>query len=130
MELHAPVIDAVAHEVDVPAELLHAVISVESAYAVDAVSAKGAKGLMQLMPATARRFGVVDPLEPRSNVRGGALYLKWLIQRFNGDMELVLAAYNAGEEAVIRAGYRVPQISETLSYVPRVLARLQTARAS
>lgn len=117
----------VAREVDLPVGLLHAVISVESGYIANAVSPKGAKGLMQLMPATARRFGVADPFEPRDNVRAGARYLKWLLQRFEGDLELALAAYNAGEDAVVRAGYRVPAFAETLQYVPRVLARMQTA---
>jgi soluble lytic murein transglycosylase-like protein len=117
----------VAREVAVPAPLLHAVIATESGYDVRAVSPKGAQGLMQLMPATAQRFGVADPFDPRDNVRGGALYLKWLLELFGGDLELALAAYNAGENAVIRAGYRVPPYDETQRYVPRVLTRLQRA---
>jgi soluble lytic murein transglycosylase-like protein len=80
---------------------------------------------MQLTPATAQRFGVGDPFDPSDNVRGGALYLKWLLQLFGGDLALALAAYNAGEHAVIRAGYRIPPFPETQRYVPRVLARLQ-----
>jgi len=76
------------------------------------------------MPATARRFGVVDPFDPRDNVRGGALYLKWLLDLFSGDVPLAIAGYNAGEQAVIRAGYRIPPYAETQRYVPRVLAGL------
>lgn len=119
------IIDAVAQETAVPARLLHAIIAVESAFDVRAVSHKGAQGLMQLMPATARRFGVVDPFDPRQNVAGGAAYLKWLLQRFDGNLALALAAYNAGEAAVVRAGYRIPPFEETRAYVPRVLARLR-----
>lgn len=119
------IVREIAQEVDVPARLLHAVIAVESAYLPNAVSPKGAQGLMQLMPATAQRFGVADPFDPRDNVRGGARYLKWLLERFEGDLSLAIAGYNAGEEAVIRAGYRIPSYAETRRYVPRVMARLQ-----
>jgi soluble lytic murein transglycosylase-like protein len=107
--------------------LLHAVIAVESDYDAKAVSPKGAQGLMQLMPATAQRFGVANPFDPRENVRGGALYLKWLLDLFGGDLQLAIAGYNAGEQAVIRAGYRVPPYAETQKYVPRVMSRLQRA---
>jgi hypothetical protein len=119
------IVSDVAHEVNVPAHLLHAVIAVESGYDALAVSPKGAQGLMQLMPATAQRFGVADPFDPRDNVRGGALYLKWLLDLFGGDLQLAVAAYNAGENAVIRAGYRIPPYAETQRFVPRVMARLQ-----
>jgi soluble lytic murein transglycosylase-like protein len=125
-ERFSALLNDVAHEEDLPVDLLHAVIAVESAYDAAAVSAKGAQGLMQLMPATARRFGVLDPLDPRENVRGGARYLKWLLERFGGDLQLALAGYNAGEDAVVRAGYRVPPYAETQRYVPRVLSRLQS----
>jgi soluble lytic murein transglycosylase-like protein len=118
----------VADEVQIPAHLLHAVIAVESAYDAKAVSPKGAQGLMQLMPATARRFGVLDSFDPRQNVLGGALYLKWLLDLFGGDLQLAVAAYNAGEQAVIKAGYRIPNLAETQRYVPRVLARLPAVR--
>jgi soluble lytic murein transglycosylase-like protein len=118
------IVDDVAREMEVPVHLLHAVISVESGYNAKAVSPKGAQGLMQLMPETARRFGVADPFDPFENVRGGALYLKWLLDVFRGDMSLALAGYNAGEQAVIRAGYRIPPYAETQRYVPRVMARL------
>ena len=117
----------VAEEIDVSPHLLHAVIAVESAYNVRAVSPKGAQGLMQLMPATAQRFGVMDPFDPHDNVRGGARYLKALLAQFNGDLKLTLAAYNAGESAVVRHGNRVPPFAETQQYVPKVLARMQRA---
>lgn len=119
------IVKDVAYELNMPAHLLHAVIAVESGYEVQAVSRKGAQGLMQLMPATARRFGVANPFDPRDNVRGGALYLKWLLNLFEGDLPLAIAGYNAGEAAVIRAGYSIPPYAETQRYVPRVLARLQ-----
>jgi soluble lytic murein transglycosylase-like protein len=120
----------VAQEIDVSPQLLHAVISVESAYDPRAVSPKGAKGLMQLMPATAQRFGVRDPFDPHENVRGGARYLKALLAQFDGDLQLTLAAYNAGEYAVIRHGNRVPPFAETQKYVPKVIARMQRADRS
>ena len=119
------IVSDVARELEVPVHLLHAVISVESGYDAKAVSRKGAQGLMQLMPETARRFGVADPFDPRENVHGGALYLKWLLDVFRGDLSLALAGYNAGEQAVIRAGYRIPPYAETQRYVPRVMERVQ-----
>lgn len=118
-------IQRVARETDLSPQLLHAVIAVESGYDVLATSDKGALGLMQLMPQTARRFGVADPLDPAQNVAGGAAYLKFLLGLFNNDVSLALAAYNAGEGAVIKAGYRIPPYAETRAYVPRVLARLR-----
>jgi soluble lytic murein transglycosylase-like protein len=78
-------------------------------------------GLMQLMPATATRFGASNPYDPRDNVHAGARYLKFLIDRFGQDVRLALAAYNAGEEAVNRNGGRIPPYAETMAYVPRVL---------
>lgn len=121
----ADLIQRVARETDLSPQLLHAVIAVESGYDVRAASDKGALGLMQLMPQTAKRFGVADPLDPAQNVAGGAAYLKFLLGRFNNDVSLALAAYNAGEGAVIKAGYRIPPYAETRAYVPRVLARLR-----
>lgn len=120
-ETLAGLIRAVAHEQDLPSRLLHAVVAVESGFDARAVSPKGAMGLMQLMPNTARRFRVNDPFDPRQNLEGGATYLKWLLGRFGGDVQLALAAYNAGENAVVRAGYRIPPYDETRAYVPRVL---------
>jgi len=80
---------------------------------------------MQLMPKTALRFGVRDALDPLQNLRGGALYLKWLLDYFDGDLKLALAGYNAGENEVVRAGYQIPANKETRSYVPKVLAKLK-----
>jgi len=120
----APMIEMVAQETSISPHLLHAVISVESGYDANAVSRKGAQGLMQLMPQTAQRFGVHNALDPADNVRGGARYLKWLLDYFNGDLRLVLAAYNAGEIEVVKAGYRIPPFKETRDYVPKVLARI------
>jgi len=114
-------IEEVAREVAMSPQLLHAVIEVESGYQANARSPKGAQGLMQLMPATAERFGVRNAFDPRQNIRGGALYLKWLLEYFRGDLRLALAAYNAGEAAVVKAGYRIPPIAETRDYVPKVL---------
>jgi soluble lytic murein transglycosylase-like protein len=105
--------------------LLHAVIKVESSYNPRAVSKKGAQGMMQLMPQTSRRLGVVDPFSPRDNIMGGARYLRELLDLFNGRVELALAAYNAGELAVIRSGYKLPPYPETQSYVPRVLQQFR-----
>ncbi len=102
-------------------ELLRAVISVESAFNPRAVSRTGARGLMQLMPQTAKRFGVRDSFDPRQNIHGGARYLRVLVDRFANNLELVVAAYNAGENAVERYGRTIPPYRETRQYVPRVL---------
>lgn len=108
--------------------LVLAVISVESAGRADAVSSAGAQGLMQLMPATARRFGVQDSFQPAQNISGGVKYLNWLMEEFGNDPILVLAGYNAGEGAVRKHG-GVPPYAETRDYVPKVLAAFQIARA-
>jgi soluble lytic murein transglycosylase-like protein len=125
LERFKPMIRQVAQETSMSPQLLHAVIAVESGYDAKAISRKGAQGLMQLMPQTAQRFGVRDALDPLQNVRGGAMYLKWLLDYFNGDLKLALAGYNAGEHEVVRAGYRIPQNRETRDYVPKVLAQLK-----
>ncbi|MEN9659907.1 MAG: hypothetical protein RL571_3372 [Pseudomonadota bacterium] len=119
-----PIIDAIAQEEGVDPRLLHAVIKVESQYDPEARSAKGALGLMQLIPATASRFGASDALDPRANVRAGARYLKWLNNVFLADLSLVLAAYNAGEGAVRKYGNAIPPYPETQAYVRKVLSFL------
>src|SRR5271156_6565647 len=101
--------------------LLRAVIVVESGFNSRAVSKRGAVGLMQLMPATANRFGASNLYDPQQNIRAGALYLKFLMDRFGHNVRLALAAYNAGEQAVDRNGGQIPPFSETMAYVPRVL---------
>jgi soluble lytic murein transglycosylase-like protein len=101
--------------------LLHAVITAESWYDPDAVSSAGAVGLMQLMPATAERYGVRDRTDPVSNIDGGSRYLRDLLAMFKNDLKLAVAAYNAGENAVIRNGHQIPPYAETQDYVRKVL---------
>lgn len=105
----------------VEAEFLHAVIEIESGYNPKAVSPKGALGLMQLMPTTARRYGVSNPLDIAQNLRGGAHLLRDLLDQFSDDKELALAAYNAGAGAVLAHGRRIPPYAETSRYVPAVM---------
>jgi hypothetical protein len=107
--------------------LILALISVESGGRPAAVSPKGATGLMQLIPATAARFGVADAADPAENIAGGVAYLDWLMNEFDGDPVLALAGYNAGEGAVRRHG-GVPPYAETRAYVPKVLAAWNVAR--
>ena len=106
--------------------LVLAVIAVESSGRADAVSHAGAAGLMQLMPATAERFGVIDRLTADDNIKGGVKYLDWLMREFDNDPILVLAGYNAGEGAV-KSHQGVPPYAETRDYVPKVLAAFQVA---
>ncbi|MEZ5777849.1 MAG: lytic transglycosylase domain-containing protein [Paracoccaceae bacterium] len=112
---------------DVSPALVLAVIGIESAGRVDAVSSAGAIGLMQLIPATAERFGVADSANATDNIKGGVAYLDWLMKEFNGDPLMVIAAYNAGENAVKSNG-GVPPFAETRAYVPKVLAAWAVAR--
>jgi soluble lytic murein transglycosylase-like protein len=109
--------------------LVRAVIVVESGFNPHAVSKKGAVGLMQLRPETARRYGVTDIYDPEQNVRAGARYLSDLIARFGSNVELALAAYNAGEKAVERYGRHIPPFPETLNYVPSVLRVYQKLKS-
>jgi soluble lytic murein transglycosylase-like protein len=122
------IIEKAATAASVEPNLLRAVIVVESGFNSRAVSKRGAMGLMQLMPATATRFGVSNPYDPLQNVHAGARYLKFLIDRFGQDVRLALAAYNAGEDAVDRNGGQIPPFSETMAYVPRVLKIYQMLR--
>ncbi len=119
------IIEAEAKSAGVEPNLLRAVIVVESGFNSRAVSKRGAVGLMQLMPATATRFGVSNRYDPRQNVRGGALYLGFLMNRFRQNVRLALAAFNAGEDAVDRNSGQIPPFIETLEYVPRVLGIYQ-----
>ncbi len=122
---YAPLIRNAAAKHQVPIELISGVILQESGGNPKSVSPAGAKGLMQLMPATAKRFGVHNALNPAQNIEGGTKYLRWLLDRFNGNVELTLAAYNAGEQNVEKYGNRVPPFAETQAYVPNVLGYAQ-----
>lgn len=125
---YADDIAAAAIQAGLDPALVHALIAVESAYRADAVSEKGARGLMQVMPDTARRFGVADAGEPRPNLLAGTRYLRYLLDRFDQCLELALAAYNAGEGAVARYADNIPPYPETRRYVPAVLSRLKQSR--
>jgi len=116
-------IDEIARKHDLPPQLVHSVIRVESNYNPYAVSSKGALGLMQLVPGTARRFGVANVFNPAQNIEGGARYLRYLLDLYKGDYRLALAAYNAGEGAVARHG-GVPPYPETVNYLQQVRRRL------
>ena len=118
---YSSIIDAASKTHGVDGALVHAVITAESGYNAAAVSKAGARGLMQLMPDTAARYGVRNIHDPRENINGGVRYLRDLIAMFNGNIELAVAAYNAGENAVIRHGNRIPPYAETVHYVPKVL---------
>jgi soluble lytic murein transglycosylase-like protein len=118
------VINAYAQVYGLRPQLLHAVIRTESAYNQEAVSRAGAEGLMQLMPDTAARYGVKDSFNPVENVRGGAAYLRDLLDMFGQNLQLALAGYNAGENAVIRNGNQIPPYAETQNYVRQVLQHL------
>jgi soluble lytic murein transglycosylase-like protein len=119
-----PLIDSAAQGNQVQSKLLRGVIEQESGKRPCAVSSKGAKGLMQLMPATAEQFHVDDPFDARQNVEAGAKYLKELLDRYKGDVELALAAYNAGPAAVDQAG-GIPDIKETQEYVEGILKKIK-----
>jgi hypothetical protein len=122
-------VQAAAREHGVDAALIHAVITAESGYNALARSPKGARGLMQLIPETAARYGVTNLLDPRENIQAGTRYLKDLIAMFGNDLRLALAAYNAGEGAVMRYG-AIPPYRETREYVPKVLAYYKRYRES
>lgn len=115
-----------ARHFDIDAILVSAVIQAESSYNPRIVSHKGARGLMQLMPATARRFGVTDSFDPEENVFGGTRYLKWLLKTFDGNADLAVAAYNAGEGNVWKYD-GVPPFRETVNYVQRIARHVRTA---
>jgi len=119
-------VDQIAAQQSLPPELVHSVIRAESNYDPNALSRKGARGLMQLEPETARRFGV-DASNPVENLKGGTKYLKYLLERYHGDYSLALAAYNAGEQSVARYG-GVPPFPETQKYVAQVTERISRAQ--
>ena len=108
--------------------LLYSIMHQESSFKSHAVSPKGARGLMQLMPFTALRYGVTNIFDPKQNIEGGARYLRFLLDHFDGDVNLALAGYNAGEGAVEKYGWRVPPYSETQEYVRRISQRYSLLR--
>jgi soluble lytic murein transglycosylase-like protein len=116
-----PIIIEAAQGYRLPIPLVRAIIKVESNFAPQAVSPKGAMGLMQLMPGTAAFLGVQDPFCPRENILGGCRYFRLLLDSFNNSLPLALAAYNAGYQRVVEAGFRIPAIRETQEFVTRVL---------
>lgn len=121
-----PIIVAAAKKFDVDAALVSAVIKAESDYNPRTVSHKGARGLMQLMPATARRFGVSDSFDPVANIHAGTRYLRWLLNKFEGNADLAVAAYNAGEGNVWKYN-GVPPFRETVQYIKRVAGHVRKA---
>jgi soluble lytic murein transglycosylase-like protein len=127
---YSPWIQAAATRYRLPEALLHAVIQVESNYNPNAVSPKGATGLMQLMPGTGKQYGVTELTDPQSNIEGGAKYLRFLLDLFNQDLSLALAGYNAGENAVKRYNNTIPPYAETQDYVKKVTQLYQQNLAS
>ena len=127
--VYAPHIEQAAAEAGVEAALVHAVITAESGYNPAAVSRVGAQGLMQLMPETAKRYAVKNAFDPKQNIRGGTRYLRDLLAMFDNNLELAVAAYNAGENAVIRYGNKIPPYRETQAYVPKVMRLYNKYRA-
>ncbi len=115
------IIEKVAQKYDLPPKLIHSIIKAESNYNPYAVSSKGAAGLMQLMPATAEQYGVKDRFDPIENIEGGSKYLKDLIKIYDQNLELILAAYNAGQEA-IKKYEGIPPYPETINYIKKVKA--------
>lgn len=122
---YASQIQAAATANNIDAALIRAVITVESGYNPSAVSRAGAVGLMQLMPETAKRYNVADRRDPEQNIHGGAEYLRDLLRMFNYNLRLAIAAYNAGEQAVMKYGNRIPPYRETVAYVPKVMKYYQ-----
>ena len=127
-EIYSPEIKRAASFYQLDEALLHAVIAVESGYDSNVVSNKGAVGLMQLMPATASRYKVKNAFDPAQNIQGGAQYLSKLLVQFDNDIQLALAAYNAGENNVRKYGGHIPPFPETLAYVPKVMDLYQKYR--
>lgn len=129
-KLYTTTINYYADRYRLPKHLLHAVIAVESAYDPYAISKAGAVGLMQLMPETAKRYGVRNRRNPSDNLSGGSRYLKDLLKMFDNNLPLALAAYNAGENAVKKNGNKIPPYRETRRYVEKVIKYFKEYRAS
>jgi len=123
-------IDQTSRRYQIPAQLIYAVIQHESRFRPRAISPEGAGGLMQLMPATARRFNVRNVFDAEQNVEAGVRYLRYLLDLFNEDLELALAGYNAGEATVMKYGYRVPPFSVTRRYVRSVLSLYEAVKGA
>jgi hypothetical protein len=126
----SPLIAQVAKDHSLDVSLLHAIITVESGYNPQARSPAGAIGLMQLMPGTAQKYGVRNIWDPLENLQGGARYLQFLFGMFPNSLDLVLAAYNAGEGAVMQAGMKIPPYAETRAYVPNVIHQYERYRSA
>jgi soluble lytic murein transglycosylase-like protein len=122
------VIESLCSKYAIDTALVKAVIKTESDFDPLAISSKGAQGLMQLMPGTARDMQVRNPFDPHQNLQGGICYLRRMLDMFNGDMKLALAAYNAGFNTVIESGWRVPNIPETRDYVQKVMYYIKRYR--
>jgi soluble lytic murein transglycosylase-like protein len=125
-----PTIRSVAKMYKLPHTLVHAVITAESSYNPDAISRAGAVGLMQLMPETAKQYGVSNRRDPKQNIYGGSRYLRYLLKLFKNDLTLALAAYNAGEGTVKKYGNKVPPYKETRNYVNKVIKYYKKYRSS
>lgn len=122
-DVHDAIIVESSRKYNIDPLLIYSQMHQESSFKIRARSPKGASGLMQLMPATARRFGVTKIYDPKQNIEAGVRYMRWLLDTFNGDVVLALAGYNAGEGAVMRYGWVVPPYRETREYVRRISAR-------
>lgn len=127
---YSSTINYYADRYQLPQSLLHAVVTAESAYDANAISRAGAVGLMQLMPETAKRYGVSNRRNPADNLNGGTRYLRDLLQRFDNNLILALAAYNAGEGAVKKYGNKVPPYKETRNYINKVISYYKKYRKS
>lgn len=125
-----PTIRTVAKIYKLPHTLVHAVITAESSYNPNAISKAGAVGLMQLMPETAKQYGVSNRRDPKQNIYGGTRYLRYLAKLFNNDLTLMLAAYNAGEGAVKKYGNKIPPYKETQNYVRKVIKYYKKYRST
>jgi len=125
IEIDTYIVDS-ARRYNIDPLLIYSQMHQESSFKLKATSYKGASGLMQLMPATARRFGVTNIYDPKQNIEGGVKYMRWLLDTFGGDVVLALAGYNAGEGAVWKYGNQVPPYRETQEYVRRITARYNT----